>query len=178
MTGVGYPASMAPESDRQAETSPGPPPRGLWFEDFTTGASFETGARTVTEADLVQFAGVSGDFTALHTDAESARRTPFRGRIAHGMLVQSIATGLAAQAGIFDGTIAALTSVLANFVAPVFPGDTVRLCLEVAGLDPEPSRRTGEVHFRAEVRNQKGVVVVQGEWRTRVLRRIKGSSGG
>jgi acyl dehydratase len=144
---------------------------GLWFEDFVAGLRIESPARTITEADVVLFAGLSGDFNALHTDEAFARRTPFRGRIAHGMLVQSIATGLAVRTGMFEGTIQALSDMTIHWKAPVRPGDTIRLVLEVDALDPAPARRSGEVVFKAAVRNQEDEVVCDGEWRTRILRR-------
>ena len=82
--------------------------RGLWFEEFHVGLRIETPARTITEADVVNFAGLSGDFVSLHTEEVFAKRTPFRGRIAQGMLVQSVATGLGMRSGVFEGTIGAL----------------------------------------------------------------------
>ena len=98
--------------------------RGLYWEEWDIGAEFESPARTVTEADIVLFAGLSGDTNPLHIDAESCARTPFRQRIAHGMLVQSIATGLGWQTGIFHGTIQALQEVQVRFEKPeVFFGN-------------------------------------------------------
>ena len=115
--------------------------------------------------------GLSGDYTALHTDESFARRTPYRGRIAHGMLVQSVATGLAVRTGVFEGTIQALSDMTIHWKSPVRPGDTIRLVLEVAAVDPEPARRSGEVVFNASVWNQEDELVCDGEWRTRILRR-------
>src|SRR5262245_40177742 len=74
--------------------------RGMWFEDFELGMAFESPGRTITESDIQQFAGLSGDYTSLHTDQEHARRTPFRRVIAHGLLIQSIVTGLATRTGV------------------------------------------------------------------------------
>jgi len=143
---------------------------GLWFEEFEPGLVVESPARTLTEADVVLFAGLSGDFTALHTDEEFAKRTAYRGRIAHGMLVQAIATGLGVRTGVFEGTIQALSDMTIHWRAPVVPGDTIRLVLEVAEIDPSPSRRSGVVSFAARVLNQEDKVVCDGEWRTRMLR--------
>lgn len=143
---------------------------GLWFEDFRPGLVIESLARTVTEADLVNFAGLSGDYTALHTDEEYARKTPFRRRIAHGMLVQAIATGLGVRTGVFEGTIAALSDMVIHWRSPVYPGDTVHLVLEVTEVDAEPSRRSGKVTFAARMLNQEGKVVSDGEWKTLMLR--------
>ena len=137
---------------------------GLWFEDFQDGLGFESPGRTLTETDLVMFAGISGDVTSLHTDEEVAKKTPFRTRIAHGMLVQSIATGLAARTGIFEQTIFALPAMTIRWTQPAFAGDTLRLRLLVTGKDPEPSRRTGRVYFDAFMLNQKDQVVTEGSW--------------
>lgn len=145
--------------------------QGLWFEEFEPGLVVESPARTVTETDLVAFAGLSGDFTALHSDEEFAKRTPYRQRIAHGMLVQAIATGLGVRTGVFEGTIQALSDMTIHWRAPVVPGDTIRLLLEVTEVDPNPSRRSGVVSFAASVLNQEDKVVSDGEWRTRMLRR-------
>jgi len=144
--------------------------RGLWFDEFQPGLRVESPGRTIVEADLVAFAGLSGDHTQLHTDEEFSKRTPFRGRIAHGMLVQSIATGLGVRTGVFESTIQALSDMTIHWRAPVFPGDTIRLVLTVERVDPEPSRRSGMVVFQATVLNQEDKVVCAGEWHTRMLR--------
>ena len=72
-------------------------PKGLYFEDFEIGVKLRTAGRTITEADIVTFAGLSGDFNQIHTNAEYAAGDTFGKRVAHGLLVQSIATGLAVQ---------------------------------------------------------------------------------
>src|SRR3972149_3248858 len=82
--------------------------RGLTFDQFNLGDMFVSQARTVTEADVVNFAGLSGDFNPLHTDEEFGKSTPFGGRIAHGMLVAALATGRANWTGVFEGTTIAL----------------------------------------------------------------------
>lgn len=144
--------------------------RGLWFDEFEPGLVIRSPARTVTEADIVAFAGVSGDFLALHTDEETARRTPFRGRIAHGMLVQSIATGLGTRSGAFEGTMQALAAMTIEWRKPTRPGDTIHLELTVLEVDENPSRRAGLVVFQAQVLNQDGEVVSDGTWQTKILR--------
>jgi len=149
--------------------APVPFRRGLWFEEFEVGQVIWSARRTVTEADLVLFTGLSWDTTFLHTDEEAAKRTPFRGRIAHGMLVWSMASGLGVQTGIFEGTIEALSGMTMEFTAPVFPGDAIRLRLEITSK-AEPSRRNGKVVFQARVYNQREQLVVDGEWRTLVRR--------
>ncbi len=82
--------------------------KGKTFNEFKVGDKFTTASRTITEADVVNFAGLSGDFNPLHTDEEFGKSTPFKGRVAHGMLSVAVATGLANQLGIFEGTTIAL----------------------------------------------------------------------
>ena len=104
---------------------------GLWFDDLEAGTRIESPRRTVTEADIVAFAGLSGDYNPLHTDETHARRTAFRGRIAHGLLIQSIGSGLVNQTGAFHGTIAALAEMTIRYKAPVRAGDTIGVVLTV-----------------------------------------------
>ena len=160
-----------PSTPRPARSALKREPGGLWFEDFPVGAVHRTPARTVTEADVTAFAALSGDGNPIHTDAEFARRTPFRRRVAHGLLVQSIATGLAHRTGIFDGTIVAIAEMTIRFEAPVFFGDTLRVELVVAELDPEPGPRRGWVRFEVRVLNQDERAVTLGSWRTLMHRR-------
>ena len=99
----------------------------LYFEDMAVGNSWTTAARTVTEADVVNFAGVSGDFNWIHIDAEATKQTPFGGRIAHGLLVLSMVTGLRMQSGLFTGTILAFLEIESwKFQAAVRIGDEDR----------------------------------------------------
>jgi len=165
-------ASTTPtDSDDPEGRGARPAAQGLLFDEFEPGQVFGSGGRTVTEADIVSFAGLSGDYNPLHTDEEYARATPFRGRIAHGLLVQSIASGLANQTKVFEGTIAALQEMIIRFRAPVFPGDTVRMELTVSEKEPEPNARRGWIRFDASVKNQRDEVVIDGEWLTLMLRR-------
>ena len=150
---------------------PAAEPRGQWFEDLDVGRVFESESREVRLEDIDAFAALSGDHHPLHTDERYARRTAFRGRIAHGLLVQSIASGLATQSGIFDGTLTALEAMTIEYQRPVRPGDTVRLRLEVRDREQDPGPKRGRVRFAARVENQAGECVIDGEWRTLMLRR-------
>lgn len=138
--------------------------RGLTFDQFEIGDSFISPARTVTETDVVSFAGLSGDFNPLHTDEEFAKNTPFTGRIAHGMLISAIATGMANWTGVFEGTTIALMEQLIRYKGPVLFGDTVHLELEVLEKKATSKKDRGIVRFAARVRNQKDDVVQDGEW--------------
>ena len=133
-----------------------------YLEDLPAGLEVRTARRTVTEADVMAFAGISGDFNALHTDEVFVReRTPFRGRIAHGLLVLSISSGLRSE---LDGVESvAYLEERREFVAPTYPGDTIWAVWTVEDSRPSRSRPgTGVVRLRVEVRNQDGEVVQRG----------------
>jgi acyl dehydratase len=135
----------------------------LYFEDVEVGFRFETASRTVTEADLVAFAGISGDFNPLHTDAVFAAQTMYGERIAHGALVLSLATGLRQRAGLFDGTLMGLVEIRNwRFRAPVRIGDTIRVRTEVTELGPTTKSDRGVMVQQIEVVNQADEVVNDG----------------
>ncbi len=140
-------------------------PRGMYFEEFEVGMEIHTATRTITETDIVNFAGFSGDFNFIHTDAEGAKNTPFGQRVAHGMLVASVATGLAVQQGFIDGTTLAFRELTWKFTKPVFIGDSIHV--QVTITDTKPMKRLGGglVAFDARVLNQNGDVVHKGEWK-------------
>ena len=147
--------------------------QGLTFEEFNVGDQYESQGRTVTEADVVTFAGLSGDFNPLHTDAEFAQSTPFGERIAHGMLVAAMATGMANWTGVFEGTTLALMEQQIRYKGAVKFGDTVRLQLEVADKRETSKADRGIVRFAARILNQRDDVVIDGEW-TLLMRRQEG----
>ncbi|MBI3913950.1 MAG: MaoC family dehydratase N-terminal domain-containing protein [Chloroflexi bacterium] len=138
--------------------------RGLTFDQFSVGDLFVCQARTVTEADTVSFAGISGDFNPLHTDEEFGKTTPFGSRIAHGMLVAAIATGQANQLGVFEGTTIALMQQTLKYTGAVKFGDTVHLELKVAEKKESSKPDRGVVTFDATVLNQQGKAVIEGQW--------------
>ena len=140
-------------------------PRGMHFEEFEVGLEIQTAARTITETDIVNFAGLSGDFNFIHTNAEAAKETPFGTRVAHGMLVASIATGLAVQQGFIDGTTLAFRELSWKFTRPVFIGDTVHVQISVEETKPMARLGGGLVTFAAQVINQQGDVVHKGDWK-------------
>ncbi|MBN1424673.1 MaoC family dehydratase N-terminal domain-containing protein [Candidatus Fermentibacteria bacterium] len=139
--------------------------RGLFFDEFEQGLSILTPRRTISEADIVNFAGLSGDFNPLHMDEEFARTTPHGGRIAHGMLSAAVSSGLAALTGIFDGTVVALLEVDARFVGVVRAGDTVQLELEFGAKKKAPQGDSGLVVLKTTLRNQRSEVVSEGKWK-------------
>ena len=139
--------------------------RGLYFEEFELGQSFESAARTITETDIVNFAGVSGDFASIHTDAVYSEASFFGQRVAHGLLVLSIASGLAIRSGVLEGTVIAFREMSSwKFSKPVFIGDTVRVLLEVSEKKPMPRLGGGSITLEVKVQNQTDETVMRGFW--------------
>ena len=138
--------------------------RGLTFDQFNLGDTFTSQSRTVTEADVVNFAGLSGDFNPLHTDAEFGKSTPFGERIAHGMLVAAMATGMANWTGLFEGTTIALVEQVIQYKGAVKFGDTVHLELKVGDKKETSKPDRGVVVFETRVCNQDGKAVIEGKW--------------
>ncbi|MCK6568652.1 MAG: dehydratase [Chloroflexi bacterium] len=138
--------------------------RGLTFDQFDMGAVYPSQARTVTEADVVNFAGLSGDFNPLHTDAEFAKNMPVGERIAHGVLILAMATGMANWMGIFEGTTIALMEQVTRYKGAVKFGDTIRLEMEVIEKKPTSKPDKGVVKFAVRVKNQRDENVIEGEW--------------
>jgi acyl dehydratase len=144
----------------------------LYFEDLEVGTEWRTGGRTITEADIVAFAGVSGDFNPIHVDKLHAASTPFGERIAHGALVLAIATGLRQQEGRFRGTLKAWLGLRDwRFKAPVSIGDTICVNNRVVDLKPARDPSDGLVVQHVEVLNQNGKAVATGEFASLMLRR-------
>lgn len=138
--------------------------KGLFFEEFSVGDSATTAARTVTEADIVSFAALSGDWNSIHTDAEFAAGTMFGGRIAHGLLGLSIASGLAVRLGFIEGTVIAFMGLDWKFRAPILIGDTIRATAQVTELKAVPRLGGGLVTFHVELLNQHNQVTQKGTW--------------
>jgi len=139
--------------------------RGLYFEEFEVGQKVYTPGRTITEADIVNFAGISGDYTQIHTDYEFAQSTPIGKRFAHGLLIMAIASGLAARTGVLEGTVLVFREIKSwKFMNPVFIGDTIHVVMEV--LNTKELRRAGAGAVTIELRviNQKDEVAMKGEW--------------
>jgi acyl dehydratase len=144
---------------------------GWAFEEFEVGRVVTAGPRRVEAADVEAFAKLSGDFNPVHVDEAFASRTPFRGRIAHGMLVLSIASGLMWECGVFEGTVVAVQETRSTFVAPVKLGDEIGIELRVLDFEREPGPRRGWVRVGVRVHNQRGDTVVESEWKIVVARR-------
>jgi len=145
----------------------------LYYEDFQIGSTFETPGRTITESDIVNFAGVSGDFYSLHTDEVFASKTMYKGRIAHGLLVVSVATGLWMRLGIFEGSLVALYGIdRLRFIKPVRIGDTIKVKITV--VEKVDRGENGLVTLKNEILNQAGELVAVFDAKVLIAKREKG----
>ena len=139
--------------------------RGLYFEEFEVGKSIASVGRTVTEADVVAFAALTGDWTAIHTDAVYAAQHPFGQRVAHGLLGLSIASALAARLGFVEDTVLAFREIGTwKFSLPIYLGDTIRMRATVNETRPMHRLGGGLVTFKVEILNQEDQVVQRGTW--------------
>lgn len=155
-------------------TSPQPAKRGMYFEEFEVGHRIVTASRTVTETDIVTFAGLSGDFNQIHIDAEFSKTTPFGARVAHGLLGLSIASGLVVQTGFMEGTIMAFREVNEwKFIKPMFIGDTIHVETEVKETKAIPRIGGGSIVILLDVKNQEGETVMKGTWTALITGRPK-----
>jgi acyl dehydratase len=151
-----------------------PAQRGMFFEEFAVGQKIRTAGRTVTETDIVSFAGLSGDFNQIHVDAVYAKAAPFGQRVAHGLCVLSMASGLAVQTGIMEGTVLAFREINEwKFSLPVFIGDTIQVEIEVLELRPIPRLSGGAVTISLDVHNQDSKSVQKGKWAVIMMSRPK-----
>jgi acyl dehydratase len=150
-----------------SESAPAVQPAGtgLLFDEFYVGQHWVSPARTITDADIVNFAGLSGDFNPLHTDEEFARSTQFGGRIFHGPGVYAVAIGLESRLGIKEGTAIAYLGMNWNLKAPVMAGDTIRVEQSVAATRASTTKLDrGIVTFDVTVKNQRHEVCQDGQW--------------
>jgi acyl dehydratase len=141
-----------------------------FFEEIEIGEEYESPGRTVTETDIVMFAGLSGDYNVLHTDAEFMKGSIFGERIAHGLL------GLALQAGLFSRATrpyatTAFTGLRWKFKAPIKIGDTIRVLVKVVAKRDDDKPDRGLVTLERKIVNQRGEVVQDGETDLLVERR-------
>ena len=139
--------------------------RGLYFEEFEPGMRIVTPGRTITESDIVAFAGLTGDFNQIHTDAVYSAASPFGQRVAHGLLGLSIASGLGTRTGVLEGTVMAFREINEwKFVKPVFIGDTIHVVMEVTETKAMARIGGGAVVLKLDVQNQKDEVLMKGTW--------------
>ena len=147
---------------------------GLYFEEFSVGQKVVTEKRTITETDIMTFAALSGDNNRIHTDPEFSRTTMFGRQVAHGLLGLAVASGLAWQTGILDGTVIAFREVNEwKFVKPVFIDDTIYVELEVKEMKALPRIGGGSVTIALEVKNQNEDVCHRGLWTVLMMSKPK-----
>jgi acyl dehydratase len=137
-------------------------PHGYYFDEVEIGQKFVTRGRTITEADLVQFAALTGDYNPMHTNAVYMKTHPMGQRVAHGMLTLSYAVGQIYQLGFMERTVTAFRGLEMKFSLPVFIGDTIHV--EVVITDKKEMRRLGNGQITAEIKiiNQDGKTVQSG----------------
>lgn len=152
-------------------------PSSLAFDDLHVGDEWESPRRTITEADVVHFAGLSGDFNPIHMDHEQAKQGPFRKPVAHGLLGLAVVSGLTSHAPKVD-TLAFLAILDWKFLQPIGFGDTIHVLTTVSALEPRSRGRRGIVTWHRRVLNQAGEVVQEGLTKTLVRGRISRGSPG
>jgi 3-hydroxybutyryl-CoA dehydratase len=144
--------------------------RGKYFEEFGMDFEIRSVGRTITETDVVSFAGLSGDYNQIHTDNAFATESGFGQRVAHGMLVLSIASGLAVQTGILEGTIMAFREISNwKFTKPIYFGDTIFVELKVVEKKAFPRLGGGTVSLQVLVKKHTNEVAMKGNWTMLVM---------
>jgi acyl dehydratase len=143
---------------------------GRTYEQFEVGQRFETPRRTVIEADISAFAGLTADFNPVHMDEVFAAESGFKGRITHGPMIVGMAFGLGSRADIMDGTVLALLEIGWKFVKPVRPGDTISAVFTVLEKRETGTPDRGVVTLQIEVLNQHSKVVQTGTATTLIRR--------
>ncbi len=139
--------------------------QGLYFEDFSVGDGATTQGRTITEADIVNFAALTGDWNSIHVDREYAAKGMFGERIAHGLLGLSVASGLAVQLGFLRDTVIAFMGINDwRFKAATKIGDTIATRITVAECRPMRRLGGGLVTMDVEILNQRSEITQSGKW--------------
>lgn len=138
--------------------------RGLYYEEFRVDDEFVTPGRTMTEADIVSFAALSGDYNQVHTDAEFARtKSMFGKRVVHGLFGLSIVEGLKARTGICENTAMASLEWTWRFTRPIFIGDTLHAVIRILDKRETSKPDRGIVREHISLVNQNNEVVSEGD---------------
>jgi len=144
----------------------------LYLEDLEPGQHWTSVGRTVTETDVVNFAGLSGDFNPIHLDAVAAGDGIFGQRVVYGVLGIAMATGFLDSLGLFKGSMRAMLAIQDwRFAGPIFIGDTIHLELTIESVRPTSKGDAGVVNRRLQLVNQTGDVVQDGHIPVLILRR-------
>ncbi|WP_076999557.1 MaoC/PaaZ C-terminal domain-containing protein [Variovorax sp. KK3] len=152
----------------------------LYWDDLPVGTCFDTPARSITEADVVGFASLTGDFNRLHVDCEFARNSVFGQRLAHGMLVASVGIGLATRTlvhQLIENTAVSVVENRLQFLKPTFIGDTIHLRIEVIEARPTRKPERGMTIFRRSIINQRNETVIESTVTYLMNRRPDGHGG-
>ena len=145
--------------------------RGKYFEELIPGDEYVTVSRTLFQTDINSYAGLTGDWNPMHTDAEFAGQSQFGQIIAHGPLVFAMANGLIARLGIFDETAIAYLEAFHKCTLPTFVGNTIHLRIKVIDRKESAKKDRGIVSFKIEVVNQKDEVVQYQDWKMLMKRK-------
>ncbi|WP_019579853.1 MaoC/PaaZ C-terminal domain-containing protein [Pseudomonas mandelii] len=137
----------------------------LYFDELNVGQEWNSPRRTITEADIVMFAALTGDHNPVHTDEEFAKTTVFGGRILHGPAGFAIATGLESRLGIKEGTAVAFLGMTWDLRGPIKIGDTIHVNQKVGSKRATKKPGVGIVNFQVALVNQRGESVQEGEWK-------------
>jgi len=135
----------------------------IFFEDMVVGQTYTSPRRTISETDIVQFAGLTGDYNPLHTDDIFAAASGFGQRIAHGPMLVGMAFGLLSRVGLLDGTALALLEITWTFQAAVKPQDTIHVQATVADARLSRKKDRGVIQLNVEIVNQHGKPVQAGQ---------------
>jgi acyl dehydratase len=145
---------------------------GRYYEEFEAGEEFVTPARTIGEYDVSAFAGLSGDYNPIHTDREFAAQTEFGRPLAHGALGLSVALGLMARTGLFDGTAIAFLGIDGwKFSPPILLGDTIHVEFTISAMRETRNPEAGILTRSVRIVNQRGETVQSGDMTLMVRRR-------
>lgn len=148
---------------------------GSTYDELELGEEFWSPGRTVTEADIVNYAALSGDWNPHHVDAEFAAASPLGIRLAHGGLVLTIATGLVVRLRIFESTIIALLEWNWKFQRPVLPGTRLQVRVRIAGKTETRNPERGIIDYEVAVIDEEDEIAALGVWKVLMLR---GEPGG
>lgn len=143
-----------------------------FYEDLEVGEEYESPARTITEADIVNFSAISGDWSPVHTDEEYCKRTLYKTRIAHGLLGLAAVEGLKQRIPAF-ADVRYMASLYWNykFTGPILIGDTIRVRVKIASKRESKKPDRGIVVEYVTMTNQRGEIVQEGEHGLMALRK-------
>ena len=143
-----------------------------FYEDLEVGEEYESPARTITEADIVNFSAISGDWSPVHTDEEYCKGTPYKTRIAHGLLGLAVVEGLKQRIPAF-ADVRYMASLYWNykFTGPILIGDTIRIRVKIASKRETKKPDRGIVVEYVTMLNQRGQIVQEGEHGLMALRK-------